>query len=191
MSNYRRPRVASATVFFTVCLAQRGGRLLIDEIDILREAVLVTRHRRPFGIDAWVVLPDHMHAIWTLPQDDANYSDRWGAIKAWFSKHVRLKDTMGCKPTLQPSEAEKLRASRTISKCAKQDGGIWQRRFWDHHIRNDADYTAHLQYCWTNPVRHGLVARPADWPYSSLHRDIRLGRVEPEFNRHMQNTDAA
>lgn len=78
-------------VFFTVCLAQRGSRLLVEEIEILRAAVAVTRTRRPFGIEAWVVLPDHMHAIWTLPKGDANYSDRWGAIKARFSKFVRLK----------------------------------------------------------------------------------------------------
>ncbi|RDD65598.1 transposase [Thalassococcus profundi] len=76
-------------MFFTVCLARPGARLLVDEIDILREAVAVTRRRRPFAIDAWVVLPDHMHALWTLPEDDANYSDRWGAIKARFSKFVR------------------------------------------------------------------------------------------------------
>nr|WP_323766588.1 transposase [Antarctobacter sp.] len=164
---------------------------MLDEIEILREAVQVTRARRPFAIDAWVVLPDHMHAVWTLPEGDANYSDRWGAIKARFSKRVRLKEggAVGCKPTLpvgrrvglQPTDAERLRAGRTPSKVAKQDAGIWQRRFWEHHIRDEADYAAHVRYCWGNPVKHGFVERAADWPYSSFHRDVRMGRVDPEF----------
>ncbi|SMX38275.1 REP-associated tyrosine transposase [Maliponia aquimaris] len=186
MPNYRRPDVRGGTVFFTVCLAERGSTLLMDEIAILREAVKVTRERRPFGIDAWVVLPDHMHAVWTLPFDDPNYSDRWGAIKARFSKLVRLKSeqAVGCKPTLptdrrvglQPTEAERLRAARSPSKVTKQDAGIWQRRFWEHHIRDEADQAAHMQYCILDPVKHGLVERPEDWPYSSVHRDMRAGR---------------
>lgn len=166
MPNYRRPKVRGGTVFFTVCLAQRGSALLVDEIEILRKAVKVTRARRPFGIDAWVVLPDHMHAVWTLPADDPSYSDRWGAIKARFSKVVRLKG----------GESVGFRAARSPSKVAKQDAGIWQRRFWEHHVRDEADYVAHVRYCITNPVKHGLVERPEDWPYSSVHRDMRTGR---------------
>ncbi|WP_108884912.1 REP-associated tyrosine transposase [Pseudoprimorskyibacter insulae] len=181
MPNYTRRKVAGATVFFTVNLAQRQGRLLVDEIDVLREAVAYTRARRPFGIEAWVVLPDHMHAIWTLPEDDSNYSDRWGAIKARFSKRVREEQggAVGYKPTLRRgNDVERLRASRSASKVAKQDAGIWQRRFWEHHIRGKADLEAHLRYCWLNPVKHGLVADPFDWPYSSIHRDHQMGRVE-------------
>lgn len=191
MPKYRRPRIAAGTVFFTLCLAQRGSSLLLDEIEILREAVRVTRARRPFVIDAWVVLPDHLHAVWTLPAGDSHYADRWGAIKARFSKKVRQKDLapVGWKPALpvgrrvglQPTDAQRLRARRSPSKVAKQDAGIWQRRFWEHHIRDEADYAAHLRYCWSNPVKHGLVERAADWPYSSFHRDVRLGRVDPEF----------
>lgn len=202
MSRYLRPKIPGCPVFFTVCLAQRGAWLLTDEIDILRDAVRVTRARRPFGIDAWVVLPDHMHAVWTLPGEDADYSDRWGAIKARFSRHVRLKHgggVVGCKPTLrgtasvrdelrtgcrvgfQPTDIAGMRAKRSASKLAKQDAGIWQRRFWEHHIRDDADYAAHVRYCWSNPVKHGLVERAVDWPFSSIHRDIRLGRVDSEF----------
>ena len=103
MSNYKRLSVVGATVFFTVNLARREGTLLVDHIDLLREAVEVTKARRPFDIKAWVVLPDHMHAVWTLPEGDANYSDRWGAIKARFSKFVRLREgtTVGHRPTLR------------------------------------------------------------------------------------------
>lgn len=186
MPTYRRPKVRGGTVFFTVCLAQRGCSLLVDEIEILRESVKVTRARRPFGMDAWIVLPDHMHAIWTLPVADPSYSDRWGAIKARFSKFVRLKygEAVGCKPTLptdrrvgfEPTEAERLRAARSPSKVAKQEAGIWQRRFWEHHIRDRADYEAQVRYCIMNPVKHGLVEAPEDWPYSSVHRDMRAGR---------------
>ncbi|MFZ5963318.1 transposase [Thalassococcus sp. BH17M4-6] len=196
MSCYQRPRRAAARVFFTVCLARPGTRLLTDEIVSLREAVRVTRQRRPFGIDAWVVLPDHMHAVCTLPEGDANYSDRWGSIKARFSKFLRLKQAevpvgqngkVGYKPTLRPAdasgltEAERLRRIRSASKRGKQDAGIWQQRFWEHHIRDQADYHAHVRYCWINPVKHGLVSRAADWPYSSIRRDIAAGRVDPQF----------
>ncbi|MBN9886884.1 REP-associated tyrosine transposase [Salipiger abyssi] len=182
MSLYRRPNITGATVFFTVCLAQRGGALLIDEIEVLRDAVKVTRARRPFGIDAWVVLPDHMHAVWTLPGDDSKYYDRWGAIKARFSKFVRLKAARTDESTARPThnaladELERLRVARSPSKIGKQDAGIWQRRFWEHHIRSEADYAAHVRYCLTNPVKHGLVETPEAWPYSSVHREIREGR---------------
>lgn len=191
MSNYKRLSVVGATVFFTVNLARREGTLLVDHIDLLREAVEVTKTRRPFDIKAWVVLPGHMHAVWTLPEGDANYSDRWGAIKARFSKFVRLREgiTVGHRPTLrskgrvgfQPTEAQHLRQARSSSKLAKQDAGIWQRRFWEHHIRDQADFDAHVRYCWGNPVKHGLCDTPTDWPFSSIHRDVRLGKVDPEF----------
>ncbi|WP_417525475.1 REP-associated tyrosine transposase [Marinovum sp.] len=191
MPNYIRPKARGATIFFTVALAQRGATLLTDEIELLRDAVRVTRARRPFVIEACVVLPDHLHMLWTLPSDDSNYSDRWGAIKARFSKRVRLKrgDAVGCKPTLREaassgsarSDVERLRARRSASKVKKQDAGIWQRRFWEHHIRDRTDLENHIRCCWGNPVKHGLVERPVDWRYSSIHRDVRLGRVEPEW----------
>ena len=194
MSVYLRPRLSGVPVFFTVCLAQRGTRLLIDDIDILREAVRVTRARRPFQIDAWVVLPDHMHAVWTLPEDDPNFSDRWVAIKARFSKFVRLKhaDDAPRRPGFSPApplptELPVVQSGRYAGlkpglRLDKGECAIWQRRFWEHHIRNEADYAAHMRYCWSNPVKHGLVTRPTDWPFSSIHRDIRLGKVDPEFS---------
>ena len=160
MSSYIRPKVSGATVFFTVTLADRRSDLLIREINILRAAVGATLAGHPFSIDAWVVLPDHMHCLWTLPEGDADFSVRWKKIKTRFTKSVGRT------------------GPRSSSKVAKGEAGIWQRRFWEHHIRDERDFTAHLQYCWWNPVKHGLVERPVDWPYSSIHRDVRLGRVE-------------
>ena len=154
MPNYIRPQVSGASIFFTVTLQARGTRLLVDQIAILREAVAVTKAERPFHIDAWVVLPDHLHCIWTLPGGDSDFSTRWRLIKARFSRAL-------------PEGI--LRQSY----LARQERGIWQRRFWEHHIRDVADMAAHVNYCWINPVKHGLVERPEDWPYSSIHRDLR------------------
>ncbi len=175
MSNYRRPKIPGASIFFTVALADRNSDLLSREIDVLRAAVRTTRQERPFGIDAWVVLPDHMHCIWTMPPGDAEYSVRWGAIKARFSIAVRRA---GFTP---PSRLPVVTSGRYAGvnpglRAHKGEVAIWQRRFWDHHIRDAADFTAHLRYCWMNPVKHGLVERPEDWPYSSVHRD---GRFAP------------
>ena len=158
MSGYIRPRIGGATIFFTVALETRGSGLLVDEIDRLREAVRRTRQERPFGIDAWVVLPDHIHCMWRLPESDTNYSLRWHLIKARFSHGL-------------PSGASRP------SLLRRREKGIWQRRFWEHHIRNEDDWRNHLHYCWMNPVKHGLVAAPEHWPYSSYLRD--KARLDP------------
>jgi len=163
MSRYLRPRQPGACIFFTVTLAGRGSDLLVREIGRLRDAVRATRAERPFAIDAWVVLPDHLHCVWTLPEGDADFSMRWRLIKGRFAA------------------GQATSGRRSASKVAKCEKGIWQRRFWDHHIRDGRDYAAHVRYCWINPVKHGLVREPADWPHSSIHRDIALGRVEPEW----------
>jgi putative transposase len=163
MPIYRRPHVTGARVFFTVALAARGSTLLVEEIARLREAVRATRAERPFGIDAWVVLPDHLHCVWSQPPGDADYPTRWKDIKTRFTKSVGLV------------------GQRSASKLAKGEAGIWQRRYWEHHLRDERDWETHVRYCWGNPVRHGLVARAVDWPWSSIHRDIRAGRVEPEW----------
>lgn len=184
MSNYLRPHRPAATVFFTVSLAQRGADTLTREIATLRAAVAQTRTERPFGITAWVVLPDHMHCIWTLPEGDCDYSTRMGAIKARFTRRVGFHPTIPTRPT-EPPEREPFKPAptfpfatvgynptlRTASKIKKGDAGIWQRRFWEHHIRDDDDLRAHIQYCWHNPVKHGLVNHPKDWPHSSWHQD--------------------
>ena len=169
MSTYIRPQIPGATVFFTVALAARGSDLLLREVEALRQAVRLTRADRPFLIDDWVVLPDHMHCIWTLPEGDADFSTRMGAIKARFTRSVSGKvgsGKVGLNPTL-----------RSASKVRKGEAGLWQRRFWEHHIRNPDDYAAHRHACWQDPVRHGLVARAQDWPFSSYHRDNPLAQA--------------
>lgn len=159
-------------MFFTVTLAERGSRLLVDEVVHLREAVRATKVGRPFEIDAWVVLPDHLHAVWTLPAGDADFSTRWGAIKARFTMSVRRA---GFTPPLRLPVVTSGRYAG-VNPGLRHDKGevaIWQRRFWEHHIRDEADYHAHVRYCWMNPVKHGLVKSPEDWCYSSIHRDAR------------------
>ena len=163
MTQYRRLRIPGATYFFTLALAQRGDDHLLRHIDALRSAYAATRCEHPFQTDAIVILPDHLHAVWTLPPGDAHFSERWRKIKARFSHDVGKA---------QP---------RSRSKVRKREVGLWQRRFWEHCIRDEADYQAHVAYCWSNPVKHGYVNRAVDWPHSSIHRDVRLGRVEPEW----------
>ena len=178
MPNYRRPQVTGATIFFTVTLAQRGTTLLTDEIDALRDAVRVTKQERLFHIDAWVVLPDHLHCVWTLPAGDRDFSTRWGAIKSRFTRTIRNTGRVG----FQPTHAKRLghavgwnpTLQRSASKISKGDAGVWQRRFWEHHIRDEIDYWAHVRYCWMNPVKHGFVGRPEEWAHSSLHWDARF-----------------
>lgn len=185
MSAYIRPKVPGASVFFTVNLADRGARTLVEQIDALRAAVRVTRAERPFRIDAWVVLPDHMHAVWTLPEGDADYSVRMGAIKARFTRALTRR--VGFHPTMVADDRGVSRVvdvsggvephptingrPRSKSKVMKGDGRVWQRRFWEHHIRGDEAFAACVRYCWINPVKHGLVEHPKDWPFSSWHRD--------------------
>lgn len=170
MTNYRRVHNKGATYFFSVALANRSSAILIDEIGALRDAYSLTCYERPFYCDAFVVLPDHLHAVWTLPEGDADFSTRWGAIKARFTRSIKAGGKMGLNPIL-----------RSPSNVRKGDGGIWQRRFWEHCIRDPGDLAMHIRYCWGNPVKHGLVDRAVDWPYSSIHRDIRLGRVDPQW----------
>ena len=133
MSRYIRPQQPGATVFFTVNLAQRGSNLLVDEIETLRRAVRMTRAERPCVIDAWVVLPDHMHCVWTLPEGDSDYSTRMGAIKARFSIMTRRA---GFTPPIPHPPRSALRKGQV---------GIWQKRFWEHHIRDEADFRAHVR----------------------------------------------
>ncbi|RDD80085.1 REP-associated tyrosine transposase [Dyella tabacisoli] len=160
---YRRTLVAGGTYFFTVNLQDRSRDLLIQRIDTLRNAVRLVKRRHPFHIVAWVVLPDHIHAIWTLPSGDADYSTRWSLIKANFSRAV--------------AHNEPVCASRQL----KGERGIWQRRFWEHQIRDENDLARHVDYVHINPVKHGYTERAGDWPFSSIHRYIRDGLLAADW----------
>ena len=157
MPKYRRNRVPGATCFFTVNLFDRGSDHLINHIEGLRTAVRRVRARAPFVIDAWVVLPDHMHCIWTLPGGDADFPGRWQAIKTAFSKSL---------PPCEPRSPVMVR---------RGERGIWQRRYWEHTIRDDRDYSAHMDYTHFNPVKHGLVEQPGEWPFSSFRLCVAKG----------------
>ncbi|WP_028301580.1 REP-associated tyrosine transposase [Oceanospirillum beijerinckii] len=151
---YRRNYVEGGTYFFTVNLQDRGETLLVDRVDELRESVRWVKRRRPFYIDAWVVLPDHIHAVWTLPEGDADYSSRWREIKKRFSKALPQDELRSC------------------VRERKGERGIWQRRFWEHTIRGDQDFRHHVDYVHYNPIKHGMVNQLKDWPFSSFHRYV-------------------
>jgi putative transposase len=163
MPGYRRNRVPGGTYFFTVNLANRRSDLLVREVETLRSAIRAVRLATPFHIDAWVILPDHMHCIWTLPEDDADFSGRWRAIKIRFTKAL---------PNIESSRPEGL---------ANHGRGIWQKRFWEHTIRDERDYGAHMDYVHFNPVKHGFAAHPAAWPYSTFHKCVALGLYDPAW----------
>ena len=162
MVHYRRNRVPGGTYFFTVTLRNRGSTLLVDHAVGLRQVFARVARERPFRIDAIVVLPDHLHAIWTLPAGDDDYSGRWRAIKASFVRTV-------------------VRHGVAVRRNKRGEADIWQRRFWEHTLRDDADYAAHCDYIHYNPVKHGYVARPADWLYSSFRRFVAEGRYPPNW----------
>ncbi|MCB1734504.1 MAG: transposase [Gammaproteobacteria bacterium] len=158
MTEYRRFAHPGGTWFFTVNLAQRrGNTLLVDHIAELRAAFDTVKRRHPFDIDAVVILPDHLHCIWTLPPGDADYATRWGLIKANFSRRI--------------AREERISASRH----QRGERGLWQRRFWEHLLRDDEDVRRHVDYIHWNPVKHGWVNRVIEWPHSSFHRYVNAG----------------
>ena len=154
MPQYIRAFVPGGTFFFTVTLLERRRELLTEHIANLREVFKAARQRRPFSIEAIVILPDHLHCIWTLPPGDADFSTRWHDIKARFAAQI--------------PPGERLSPRR----LKKQERGIWQRRFWEHVIRDERDYELHVDHLHYNPVKHGHVTRVADGPYSSFHRYV-------------------
>lgn len=169
MKTYRRNFVPGGSFFFTLNLAERRLKLLTDHIGALRAAFRQVRQRHPFEVDAIVVLPDHLHAVWSLPEDDADFATRWRLIKTVFSRAL--------------PKGERVSASR----IAKGERGIWQRRYWEHTIRDEADFARHVDYIHFNPVKHGIVARVVDWPYSSFHRYVRQGLLVADWAGDMRD----
>ena len=160
MVNYRRSKISGGKYFFTIALRDRRSKLLVERIELLREAMRATQLRDAFTLDAIVVLPEHLHAIWQLPEGDSNYSSRWRKIKSYFTRGL-------------------IKLGYPIEKNHRGEYLIWQRRFWEHTIRDEKDFERHANYIHYNPVKHGLVKKVQDWPYSSFHRYVKKG-VLPE-----------
>lgn len=150
--DYRRAYVKGGCYFFTVTLANRKEKLLVQHIDALRASIKYVKDHHPFIINAIVILPDHLHCIWTLPDDDCDYAKRWSLIKIYFSKQL--------------PKTERINSSR----LQKGERGIWQRRYWERCIRDERDYLNHIEYIHQNPVKHEYVQDALDWPYSSVHK---------------------
>ena len=158
MTNYRRIKEPGGSYFFTVNLAsRRNNSLLVEHVDALREAIRKVKNSHPFSIDAIVILPDHLHCIWTMPADDVDYAERWSLIKSGFSRRIPKGEY------------------RSKSRIKRGERGIWQRRFWEHRIRDEEDLRNHIDYIHWNPVKHGLVSRVQDWPHSSFHSYVSRG----------------
>jgi putative transposase len=162
MVGYRRNFVPGGTFFFTVTLADRRSKVLVDHVDFLRDALRVARRERPFVIDAIVILPDHLHAILTLPSEDSDFSGRWRRIKGHFSSAL-------------------IDASTQLRRRSNGSLALWQRRFWEHTIRDEGDFERHVDYIHFNPVKHSFVQRVRDWPYSSFHRYVKEGILPDDW----------
>ncbi len=162
MVRYRRNFIPGGTYFFTVTLADRTSSALLDNVTALRMAFRIARRERPFAINAIVILPDHLHAIWTLPPGDADFSGRWRRIKAHFTHQL-------------------VTAGAPVKRHRNGEYALWQRRFWEHTIRNEIDFARHVDYLHFNPVKHKLVSRVCDWPYSSFHVYVRRGVLPAEW----------
>ena len=156
MVNYRRNHLPGGTFFFTVTLGNRSSRVLTEHIELLRAAFRKVQREQPFRIDAVVVLPEHLHAIWTLPPDDDDYPGRWRAIKSAFTRAV-------------------VKSGLAVARNAKGEYALWQRRYWEHTIADEEDFQRHVDYIHSNPVKHGWVEGVADWPHSSFHRYVETG----------------
>ncbi|MGE5155675.1 MAG: REP-associated tyrosine transposase [Bdellovibrio bacteriovorus] len=164
MRTYRRLRLPGGTYFFTLTLAERRGNdLLVRHVDALRAAFRATLADHPARVEAIVILPEHLHCLWRLPPGDDDFPTRWRLIKARFSHAIPAGEAI--------SPSRERRAER----------GLWQRRYWEHAIRDERDLQRHMDYIHFNPVKHGQVADPRDWPYSSLHRLIAQGLYPPDW----------
>jgi putative transposase len=163
MSRYRRAKIEGGALFFTLALVDRSSDLLVREIDRLRDAYKVVQDRLPFETIAICILPSHLHALWQLPEHDSDFASRWSLFKSGFSR--------GLPPA----------PSRSASKIAKREKGIWQRRYWEHAIRDENDLERHVNYIHYNPIKHGLVSHVVDWPHSSFHRYVESGLLPADW----------
>ena len=164
MANWRRAWWPGGTWFFTVnLLERRNNRLLVEQIDLLRHSVAKVQQGHPFAIHAWVVLPDHLHCILSLPEGDTDFPLRWRLIKSHFSRALPVNER------------------RSQTRLRHGERGIWQRHYWEHLIRDEQDYRRHMDYVHINPLKHGHVTRVADWPYSTFHRYVASGIYPPDW----------
>ncbi|AZP13229.1 REP-associated tyrosine transposase [Undibacterium parvum] len=172
MSNYRRSNIAGGTYFFTLNSFRRQPILTLAPLrHALRLAIQNIRLSHPFEIDAWVLLPDHLHCIWTLPEGDSGFSMRWSLIKRMVTQTCANDFSV---------------ADLSPSRIQRKESAIWQRRFWEHQIRDDEDFERHVDYIHWNPVKHGLVQHALDWPYSTFHRYVETGKLTPNWGVGME-----
>ena len=164
MPTYKCWYQSGGTYFFTVNLANRRDNLLTREISLLRQTFANVRQRHPFDIDAIVILPEHLHCIWTLPPGNTDFSLRWSRIKIEFTRSLQINEY------------------QSTSRKTHRERGVWQRRFWEHLIRDEDDLNRHVDYIHFNPVKYGLVNSPKDWPYSSFHRYVEQGILEKNWS---------
>ena len=171
---YRRAVIPGGSFFFTLVTAERRPLLASDAaIDNLRRAFATVRAKRPFNVDAIVILPDHLHCIWTLPPGDVDFATRWRLVKTWFTKHY------------DPAECGLPDGARV--NVHKQS--VWQHRYWEHALRDEADFTRHVEYIHFNPVKHGLVASASAWQYSSFHRYVAAGLYPADWGNDVPDID--
>ena len=167
---YRRAFIPGGSFFFTLVTEKRCAIFNNERnVDTLRAAFANIKAQRPFDIDAIVIMPDHLHCIWTLPPGDLDFATRWRLIKTWFTKH--------CDPRLRPAPNK--------SRQSKQEQAIWQHRYWEHALRDEADFARHVDYIHYNPVKHKHVAAPGDWPHSSFRRYVEAGVYPTDWGENM------
>lgn len=165
---YHRAYVPGGTFFFTLVTYKRHPIFTAPHaIETLRNAFRYTMLRNPFIIVASVILPDHMHFIWTLPPENSDYSIRWRLIKSHFTRHWCPKDSI----------------SENVSRAGKGEKDVWQRRFWEHQMRDELDLIRHVEYIHYNPVKHGLVSSPGEWEYSSFKKFVREGQYPLDWGK--------
>ena len=164
---YRRILIEGASYCFTV-VTHRRRPLFSDPltVQLLIDSIAAVRQRHPFKIEAQVILPDHLHALWTLPDGDARYATRWRLIKEAFTRAY-------CHTHIVPERTEVARA--------RGEQPVWQRRFWEHMISNEREFADCLDYLHRNPVHHGLVSSPRDWPHSTIADWVERSVYEPTW----------